>query len=47
MEKDLTQYWLELLTESGAAKDAATKLHRESSKLLAVFFASIGKKLKE
>ena len=43
-----TQYWLELLIESGvcAANDRARSLHSESTELLAIF-TSIGKKLKE
>jgi four helix bundle protein len=42
-----TQYWLEILIESGLAKDGnARELVQESSELLAIF-ASIGKKLKE
>jgi four helix bundle protein len=42
-----TQYWLELLIESGLAESAVAKeLLKESSELLAIF-ASIGKKLKE
>ncbi len=40
-----TQYWLELLIESGIAKDRAAALHKEASELLAIFTA-IGKKLK-
>src|ERR1043166_1710647 len=41
-----TQYWLELLIESGISSSAAAAgLHKESSELLAIF-ASIGKKLK-
>src|ERR1043166_6625185 len=42
-----TQYWLELLIDSGLSDTAAAgKIHKESSELLAIF-ASIGKKLKE
>ena len=42
-----TQYWLELLLDSGLLRDASARdLLRESSELLAIF-ASIGKKLKE
>src|SRR3984893_15745112 len=42
-----TQYWLEILIESGLTKDeSARELLQESSELLAIF-ASIGKKLKE
>jgi len=42
-----TQYWLELLLESGLVNDhSAQELLQESSELLAIF-ASIGKKLKE
>src|ERR1700731_3269403 len=42
-----TQYWLDILIESGLAKDeSARELLQESSELLAIF-ASIGKKLKE
>jgi four helix bundle protein len=42
-----TQYWLEILIESGLATDgSARELLQESSELLAIF-ASIGKKLKE
>jgi four helix bundle protein len=45
-EASETQYWIELLVESGiAAKPLTEKLHRESSELLAIFTA-IGKKLK-
>ena len=45
-EASETQYWIELLMESGiAAKAAAESLHKESSELLAIFTA-IGKKLK-
>lgn len=45
-EASETQYWLELLVESGiAAKTPAKELHGESSELLAIFTA-IGKKLK-
>jgi four helix bundle protein len=46
-EASETQYWIELLIESGiASKAGAEKLHKESSELLAIFTA-IGKKLKE
>jgi four helix bundle protein len=42
-----TQYWIELLLESGIGKQSpGDDLHRESSELLAIFTA-IGKKLKE
>jgi four helix bundle protein len=42
-----TQYWLELLIDSGLTRrDDVQDLLRESSELLAIF-ASIGKKLKE
>ncbi len=42
-----TQYWLELLIESGISAGAtANELHRESSELLAIF-TTIGRKLKE
>src|SRR2546421_8354137 len=42
-----TQYWLELLFDSGLLRDASARdLLRESSELLAIF-ASIGKKIKE
>jgi len=43
-----TQYWLELLIDSGISGDAhtTTELHQESSELLAIF-GSISKKLKE
>ena len=42
-----TQYWLELLIESGvSANGRARLLHQESTELLAIF-TSIGKKLKE
>lgn len=45
-EASETQYWLELLAESGiAAKFQPEILHKESSELLAIFTA-IGKKLK-
>ncbi|MGI9087345.1 MAG: four helix bundle protein [Chthoniobacterales bacterium] len=39
-----TQYWLELLIESGLASASAAAIHAESSELLAIFTA-IGKKL--
>jgi four helix bundle protein len=46
-EASETQYWLELLIESGVAKDrAAIDLHKEASELLAIF-TTIGKKLKQ
>src|SRR6266571_2858204 len=32
-----TQYWLELLIESGVGKDTAVELLKESSELLAIF----------
>jgi four helix bundle protein len=42
-----TQYWIELLIESGISVDGVAKdLHKESSELLAIF-TTIGKKLKE
>jgi len=42
-----TQYWLELLIESGIVKDSSVAdLHKESTELLAIFTA-IGRKLKE
>jgi four helix bundle protein len=42
-----TQYWFELLIESSLSKEAAaSRLHEESTELLAIF-TSIGKKLKE
>ena len=42
-----TQYWQELLVESGLVNgEAVQELLKESSELLAIF-ASIGKKLKE
>jgi four helix bundle protein len=45
-EASETQYWIELLIESGITiKSAAEPLHKESSELLAIFTA-IGKKLK-
>jgi four helix bundle protein len=45
-EASETQYWIELLIESGtASKAAAEELLKESSELLAIFTA-IGKKLK-
>lgn len=45
-EASETQYWLELLMESGiAAKSSAQELLSESCELLAIFTA-IGKKLK-
>ena len=46
-EASETQYWLELLIDSGITRrDDAQELLKESSELLAIF-ASIGKKLKE
>jgi len=45
-EASETQYWIELLSESGIADaERANTLHKESSELLAIFTA-IGKKLK-
>ena len=42
-----TQYWLELLIESGMLKDSSVAdLHKESTELLAIF-TTIGRKLKE
>ena len=42
-----TQYWLELLIESGTLKDSnVADLHKESTELLAIF-TTIGRKLKE
>src|SRR5947208_11537697 len=42
-----TQYWIELLMESGISKtECAANLHKESTELLAIF-NSIGKRLKE
>ena len=42
-----TQYWLELLIESGILKDlSVADLHKESTELLAIF-TTIGRKLKE
>ena len=42
-----TQYWIELLIESGISADAAASdLYEESSELLAIFTAT-GRKLKE
>jgi len=42
-----TQYWLELLIESGTSKDSnVADLHKESTELLAIF-TTIGRKLKE
>jgi four helix bundle protein len=42
-----TQYWLELLIDSGICANGTTaNLHKEASELLAIFTA-IGKKLKE
>ncbi len=46
-EASETQYWIELLLESGLAHEKPfLELHHESSELLAIF-TSIGKKLKE
>jgi four helix bundle protein len=45
-EASETQYWIELLIESGiATKSNAEAMHKEASELLAIFTA-IGKKLK-
>ena len=41
-----TQYWLELLAESGLARDGCSTLLGESNELLAIF-GSIAKRLKE
>ncbi len=41
-----THYWLELLSESGIAKDGTSDLLGESNELLAIF-GSIAKRLKE
>lgn len=41
-----TQHWIELLIESGTAKNDVVALHKESTELLAIF-TPIGKKLKE
>src|SRR6266487_6123194 len=42
-----TQYWIEMLMESGISKtESAADLHKESTELLAIF-VSIGKRLKE
>ena len=42
-----TQYWFELLMESGIANaESVGNLHKESTELLAIF-TSIGKRLKE
>ena len=42
-----TQYWIELLMESGIANaESVENLHKESTELLAIF-TSIGKRLKE
>ncbi len=42
-----TQYWIELIIESGmAAQAGAANLHKESSELLAIF-TTIGKQLKK
>src|SRR6266568_7174192 len=40
-----TQYWLELLIDSGLSEPSVVDLHQEASELLAIFTA-IGKKLK-
>jgi len=46
-EASETQYWIELLAESGiAAAATANERHKESSELVAIFTV-IGKKLKE
>ena len=46
-EASETQYWIELLLESGIAKgNSLAAPYRESSEVLAIF-TSIGKKLKE
>lgn len=46
-EASETQYWIELLAESGiSAQDNSKDLHKEASEPLAIFTA-IGKKLKE
>ena len=42
-----TQYWIELLIESGiSTADSSANLHKESTELLAIF-TTIGKKLKK
>ena len=42
-----TQYWIELISESGIAKQVGvSNLHKESRELLAIF-TTIGKKLKK
>ena len=42
-----TQYWIELILESGVARQmSTTNLHKESSELLAIF-TTIGKQLKK
>ncbi|HEX7517227.1 MAG TPA: four helix bundle protein [Chthoniobacterales bacterium] len=42
-----TQYWIELLIESGISKtNSSADLHKESTELLAIF-TTIGKKLKK
>jgi four helix bundle protein len=42
-----TQYWIELLMESGIANtESVENFHKESTELLAIF-TSIGKRLKE
>jgi four helix bundle protein len=46
-EASETQYWLELLRESGAdTSSALANFHREATELLAIFTA-VGRKLKE
>jgi four helix bundle protein len=40
-----TQYWIELLIESGIAKSTTADLHKEATELVAIFTA-IGRKLK-
>ena len=46
-EASETQYWIELLQESGIdTSPAIVDLHREASELLAIF-TTIGRKLKE
>ncbi len=39
-----TQYWLELMMESGVSSETAVPVHAEATELLAIFTA-IGKKL--
>lgn len=41
-----TQYWIELLLESGISRSTANDLLKESSELLAIF-TTVGKRLKE